>query len=145
MLMKTYMDASPTTNMKKGWLCRTSYDKKNWEIAPFDRESGSSDDDDDLVMIQLWWWSSDDDPVMVKPWWWSSDDDPVMIQLWWWSKFDAVTKTCTDESCQKNTFLVKRECWCICNFRMYSLIYFILYFIVPLRRCLFLRLGESLI
>ena len=24
----------PTTNMKKGWLCRTSYDKKNHEIAP---------------------------------------------------------------------------------------------------------------
>ena len=24
----------PTTSMKKGWFCRTSYDKKNQEIAP---------------------------------------------------------------------------------------------------------------
>ena len=28
-LMNTYMEARPTTNMKKGWLCRTSCDKKN--------------------------------------------------------------------------------------------------------------------
>ena len=32
--MKTYMEARPTTNMKKGWLCRTSCDEKNEEIAP---------------------------------------------------------------------------------------------------------------
>ena len=38
---------------------------------------------------------------------------------------DPVTKTCDDELSQENTFLVKRECCCICNFRMYSLIYFI--------------------
>ena len=25
--------------------------------------------------------------------------------------------------CRKNTFLVKRECWCICNFGMYSSMY----------------------
>ena len=31
---KTYMEARPTTNMKKGWLCRTSYHEKNHEIAP---------------------------------------------------------------------------------------------------------------
>ena len=51
--MNTYMEARPTTSMKKGWLCRTSYEKKNLEIEPVDRDSGSSDDDDDLVMIQL--------------------------------------------------------------------------------------------
>ena len=45
------MEARPTPNMKKGWLCRTSCDKKNHEIAP-------------MVMIQIEWWSrsSDDDP-----------------------------------------------------------------------------------
>ena len=32
--MKTYMEARPTTIMKKGWLYRTSYDEKNQEIAP---------------------------------------------------------------------------------------------------------------
>ena len=47
------MEARPTTSMKKGWLCRTSCDEKNEEIAPFDRDSGRSDDDDDPVMIQL--------------------------------------------------------------------------------------------
>ena len=26
-MMKTYMEARPTSNMKKGWLCRTSYDE----------------------------------------------------------------------------------------------------------------------
>ena len=26
-MMKTYMEARPTSNMKKGWLCITSYDK----------------------------------------------------------------------------------------------------------------------
>ena len=33
-MMKTYIEAKPTSSMKKGWLCRTSYDKKNREIAP---------------------------------------------------------------------------------------------------------------
>ena len=31
---KTYMEAMPTTSMKRGWLCRTSCDEKNHEIAP---------------------------------------------------------------------------------------------------------------
>ena len=43
------MKARPTTNMKKGWLCRTSYDKKNQEIAPF--WDSTDDDDPDQVMI----------------------------------------------------------------------------------------------
>ena len=45
------MEARPTTNMKKGWICRNSSDEKNEEIAPFDLDSGSSDDNDDPVMI----------------------------------------------------------------------------------------------
>ena len=53
MLKKTYIEARPTTSMKKGWICRTLCDEKNEEIAPFDSDSGSSDDDDDPVMIQL--------------------------------------------------------------------------------------------
>ena len=51
--MNTYMEARNTTNMKKGWLCRTSYEEKNQEIAPVDRDGRSSDDDDPtLMMIQ---------------------------------------------------------------------------------------------
>ena len=45
------MEARPTTSMKKGWLCRTSCDEKNEEIAPFDQDRERSDDDDDPVMI----------------------------------------------------------------------------------------------
>ena len=66
--MKTYMEARSTSNMKKGWLYRNSYDEKNWEIARFDLDRGSSDDDDD----------DDDDPVMMIHLW-SSDED-----LCWW-------------------------------------------------------------
>ena len=46
---KTYMEARPTTSMKKGWLCRTSYDEKNHEIAPVMIAS----DDPDRVMIKI--------------------------------------------------------------------------------------------
>ena len=49
--MKTYMEARPTTSMKKGWIYKNSYDEKNEEIAPFYRDSESNDDDDDPVMI----------------------------------------------------------------------------------------------
>ena len=31
---KTYLVARPITSMKKGWLCRNSYDEKNHEIEP---------------------------------------------------------------------------------------------------------------
>ena len=122
-------------------------------IALVDRDNRSSDDDDPM-MIHFWWWSSDDpalmmiqwwsifndDLVMIKLWWWSNydpslmmiqwwsslDDDPALIMIQWWSSFDddPEKKTCADVLCQENTFLVKSECWCICKFRMYSLIYF---------------------
>ena len=132
------MEARPTTNMKKGWLCRTSYDEKNWEIAPVDRDGKNSDE----MMIQ-WWSNFDDDPVMIHLWWWSSDDPAlIMIQLSWWTSFDddLEKKTCVDELCQDNTFIVKRECWCICNFEMYSLEYLILYPNVPIGRIIYISL-----
>ena len=135
------MEARPTTSMKKGWLCRTSCDEKNEEIAPFEA----------VMMMMIQWWSSFvDDPVMIQTWWWSSDaPDQVMIQTWWrWlDNEDDLTMKMTsrwrwleDEydlmmiqmiqrrrlvliNCVENTFLVKRECCCICNFRMYYLVY----------------------
>ena len=101
------MEARPSTNMKKGWICRTSCDKKNHEITP-------------MMMIQWWSRSSDDDP------------DPVMIQIqrWRWRGLeddpdDTEKKTYVDKLCRENTFLVKRECWCNCNFGMYSLVFLI--------------------
>ena len=106
----------------------------------------SRSSDDVLVMIQIqWWWSrSSDDPdpvMMIQIQWWSrsSDDDldQVMIQIqmkitwswiWRWRGLDddlhdTEKKTCADKLCRENTFLVNRECWCICNFGMYSLVY----------------------
>ena len=44
---KTYMMGRPTTSMKKGWLYRTSCDKKNHEIAPVMIQIESGDDDPD--------------------------------------------------------------------------------------------------
>ena len=109
-----------------------------------------SDDDPDPVMIQIQWWStsSDDDPdpvMMIQIQWWSrsSDDDPdpneddlQMKMTWswrwlwrWWrpndDSDDTEKKTCVDKLCRENTFLVKRECWCNCNFGMYSLVFLI--------------------
>ena len=49
--MKTYLEARPTTNMKKGWFCRTSYDKNNSKISLVSRGSRSSDDDDLASMM----------------------------------------------------------------------------------------------
>ena len=87
MLEKTYMEDRTTTRMKKGWIYRTPYDKKNEEIEPFDWDSRSSDDDDDPVMIQIKLWSRlDDDPVMLQIQWWSrsSDDLDLMKMTWQW-------------------------------------------------------------
>ena len=126
------MRSRPTMSMKKGWLCRTSYDKKNLEIAPgmiqIEWLSRSSNDDP-AVMIQIQ--SSDDDPdremIQIR-WWWLEDEDDLKMR--WSSRYreeDQYWKLC-----RKNTFLVKRYCWCICNFGMYSsmyLMYFNLMFI----------------
>ena len=81
-------------------------------------------------MIQIKWWSRlDDDPVMLQiKWWCRLDDDPMMIQTWRWRWLDddpddTKKKTCANKLCQENTLLVKRECWCNCNFGMYSSVY----------------------
>ena len=140
---KTYMEVRPTTNMKKGWLCRTSRDEKNHDITPVmmihQWLSRSSDDIDPVMMIQQWWSRSSDDPNLVMM---SNDDpDPMMKMTWRWrwpeykddlkmkmnwrqrwiddDPDDTEKNTCVDKLCQENTFLVKRECWCICNFGMY--------------------------
>ena len=122
MLKKTYMEARPTTNMRKGWLCRNSCDEKNQEIAPMmmiQQRWSRSRDDPDPKMFHIQWWSRsyDDDPDPVKMTWrwrWRElDDDPD----------DTEKKTCADKLCRENTLLVKRECWCNYKFRMYSLIY----------------------
>ena len=86
------------------------------------------------VMIQIQWWSRSSDDV---PWWSRSSDDPdpneddlQMKMTWrWWitddDQDDTEKKTCVDKLCRENTFLVKRECWCNCNFGMYSLVFLI--------------------
>ena len=50
MLKKTYMEARPTTSMKKGWFCRTSCDEKNHEISLV---MMMASDDPDRVMIEI--------------------------------------------------------------------------------------------
>ena len=89
--------------------------------------SRSSSDDPDRV------WSSDDVLDQV----WSSDDDPDeddlnmnMTWRWRWREVDydsndTEKNTCVNKLCWDNAFLVKRECWCNCNFRMYSLVFLI--------------------
>ena len=167
--------------MKKGWLCRTSYDEivhtwwwleeiqiEWWYRSSYDdsERSRSSDDPDPAVVIQIEWWSRSSPVMLIQIEWWSrssdailcwsrSSDDPDPVQ-WCWSRssndLDPVmpfyddpdremiqiqmtwrwrwSSWCREEDecwklCRKNTFLVKRECWCICNFRMYSYMYFI--------------------
>ena len=100
------------------------------------------------VMIQIEWWSRSEDDVQWwsrssddVQWWSRSSDDPdpneddlQMEMTWkwrwlwrWWRPDDDLNdtekKTCANKLCQENTFLVKRECWCNCNFGMYSLVY----------------------
>ena len=127
--MKTYMDARPTTSMKNGWLCRTSCDEKNWEIAPVMMTqwwSRSSDDLDLVMMIRIKWWSRSSDDLDL-------DEDEIKMKMTWiwrWQEVDDDSddiekKTCANKLCQENTFLVKRECWCNCNFGMYSLVFLI--------------------
>ena len=126
------------------WWSRSSYDDSE--------RSRSSDDPDPAVMIQILsremiqieWWSRSSPVMLIQIGWWSRSSDAI----WWWSRsrddlktkmtwrwrwlkyedvpFDAEKKTSAKKLCRKNTFLVKRECWCICNFGMYSSMYFIL-------------------
>ena len=50
--MNTYMEARPTSIMKKDWLCRTSYDEQIRVIETFYLDDGdniNSDDDDPML------------------------------------------------------------------------------------------------
>ena len=94
-------------------------------------------DDPDPVMIYIQWWSRSSDDV---PWWSRSRDDPdskidddlnmnmtwrlrrLEMQMMRWSSWYREEDQCW-KLCRYNTFLVKRECWCICNFGMYSSMY----------------------
>ena len=93
-------------------------------------------DDPDRVMIYIqWWWSrlSDDLDIVMKMTWiwrWLEDEDNLKMKMTWrWRRWDdpvnTEKKTSADKLCWENTFLVKRECWCICKFGIYSLVYFI--------------------
>ena len=100
--------------------------------------TASDDPDPVMIQIQSWWSSSDDlDRVMIQIQWWcsmmiqierwsrSDDEDDLKTKMTWrWDDpADIEKKTSADKLCRVNTFLVKRECWCICNFRMYSSMY----------------------
>ena len=108
------------------WWSRSSDDVQWWSRSNDDVQWWSKSNDDlDPVMIQIqWWWfrSSDDpDPKMKMTWrwrWLEYDENSMMTD-------DTEKKTCADKLCQANTFLVKRECWCNCNFGMYSLVFLI--------------------
>ena len=98
------------------WWSRASDDVQWW--------SRSSDD------VQWWNRSSDDpDPVMIQIEWWSRsrDEDDLKMKMTWRCRWrdNPEKKTSADKFCQENTFLVKRECWCMCNFIMYSLVFLI--------------------
>ena len=109
---KTYMMSRPTTNMKKGWLCRTSYD----EIVHTWWWSRSSDDPDPVQ----WCWSrsSDDlDPVMpfyddsdwemiqiqmTWRWRWLEDEEYLMTEMTWkWTWSNDTEKNTSAENCVK--------------------------------------------
>ena len=121
------MEDRPTTSMKRGWLCRTSCDEKNHEIASMMIS---------VMMIQIQWWCS---VMMIQIEWWSRSDDERWLEdeedlkmkvTWrwrWWDLDDDLDdtkkKTCAIKLCWENTFLVKRECWCNCNFGIYSLVF----------------------
>ena len=96
-----------------------------------------SDDDLDRVMIQIqWWWSiSSDDPdtkmKMTWRWRWLEDEYDMKMQMTRWSKEEDQWWKLFRE----NTFLFKRECWCNCNFRMYSLIFLMYYNLMFIPGC----------
>ena len=79
--------------------------------------------DPDWEMTQIQWrWLEDKYDLKTKMTWrwrWIEDKDDLKTR---WSSWYREEDQCW-KLCRKNTFLVKRECWCICNFGMYSSMY----------------------
>ena len=126
-------DDDPTVMIQIDWWFRSRSSDGPDPMMMSLRWSRSSDDVPEMIQIE-WWWSrlSDDlDLVMiihVKWWSKSSDEDKFKMKMTWiWIGRDDLVnkekKTSVDKLCRENIFLVKRECWCICNFGMYSPIY----------------------
>ena len=123
------LDDDPDLMMIQQWWSRSSDDLDLIMIQWCSRSS----DDPNSMMIQ-WWSRSSDDPDLMKMTWrwrWLDDEDDLKVNITWIWRWrwidddpdDTEKKTCAYKLCRENTFLVKRECWCICNFRMYSLVY----------------------
>ena len=109
------------------WCSRSSNDPEFMMIQWCSRSS----DDPDSMMIQ-WWSKLDEDDLTMKMTWrwrWIEDEYGLKMKMTWiwiWLDVDldgTSKKTCANILCRENTFLVKRECWCICNFGMYTLVY----------------------
>ena len=90
-----------------------------------ERWSRSSSDDLDWEMIQIqiqieWWSRSSSMTIQMERWsrsrWLEDEYDLKTKMTWRWrcSSWYREEDQCW-KSCRKNTFLVKRECWCICN------------------------------
>ena len=108
----------------------------------------SSNDDPIVMMMQIPWWRRleeeddlEDDLKMKKNWRWRrlkdeedlkrkntwrqirlEDEYKLKMKMTIWSSWYRKEDQCW-KLCRKNTFLVKRECWCICNLGMYSSMY----------------------
>ena len=114
------------------WWCSILIQIQWWcsVLIQIERWSRSSDD-------VLYWSRSRDDPDPVMMFYVDPDREMIQIQWRWledkdylktrWSSWYREEDQCW-KLCRKNTFWVKRECWCICNFGMYSSI---------VTRCLF--------
>ena len=117
----------------------------------------SSSNDLDRVMIHIHRWCSSDDPdrVMIQiQWWWSrsEDEDELKIKMTWrwrWRELnddsdDKEKKTCANKLCRENTFLVKRECSCNCNYGMYSLVFLIFHNSMFILGCIVMYLSNGI-
>ena len=115
------------------WWCSRSSDDPDPVQWWWSRSSDDLDpvvmfhDDPDQVMIQIQFYDDPDQEMiqiqMTWRWRWLEDEDDLKTR---WSSWYREEDQCW-KLCRKNTFLVKRECWCICNFRMYSSMYLLMY------------------
>ena len=111
----------PIVMIQIEWWSRSSDDSQWWSKSNDDVPwwSRSSDDPEPVMMLH-----DDPDREMIHiQWRWLIDKDDLNMKMNWRCRWreDPEKKT----SDEKNTFLVKRECWCNCNFRMYSLVFLI--------------------